>query len=109
MTGAFQVLAECKEGMTEKYKVQAMLEGMKQCTNQAIVSATTTIAMTPALQTDFVAAANKMAEVIAKVFPAVQLHRRERGVASMHAEGRGRGRGHGRGRDSDGGRGRGRG
>jgi hypothetical protein len=62
MTGAFQVLAECKEGMTEKYKVQAMLEGMKQCTNQAIVPATTTIAMTPALQTDFVAAANKMPE-----------------------------------------------
>ena len=49
MTGAFQVLAECGEGMTEKYKVQAMLEGMKQCTNQAIVLATMTIAMMPAL------------------------------------------------------------
>ena len=63
--------------------------------------------MTPNLQTDFVAAANKMAEVIAKVFPAIQLHRRQRGVASTQTSGRGGGGGRGRG--GRGGRGGGRG
>ena len=110
LNGAFQVLAESGEGLSEKYKVQTMIDGMKQCTNQAIISATTTITMTPTLQTDFVAAANKMAEVIAKVFPALQLHRRQRGVASMQTSGRGGGRGRGGrgGRGSRGGRGAGR-
>ena len=64
--------------------------------------------MNPEMWNKFLAAANKMTEVIANIFPAIQLHHRGRNVASVQT-GRGRGRGHGGGRGghSPGGQGRG--
>jgi len=115
LNGAFQMLAECHEALTEKAKVDQMITSMSQCTNPAIVAATTTIMMNTEMRNNFVAAANKMTEVIANVFPVIQLHRRGRNVASLQTGGgRGRGRGgrggrgqRGRGRGGGGGRGRG--
>jgi hypothetical protein len=110
LNGAFQVLAECKEQLTEKAKVDQMILSMSQCTHSAIIAATTTIMMNTEMRNDFVAASNKMTEIIANVFPALQLHRQRRNVASAQAGG-GRGRGHGRrgGRGRGGSRGRGQG
>jgi hypothetical protein len=108
LNGAFQMLAECHEDLTEKNKVDHMITAMSQCTNSAIIAATTTILMNPEMRNNFLAAANKMTEVIANIFPAVQLHRRGRNVAFVQTgRGRGRGRGGGRGGRSPGGQGRG--
>ena len=121
LNGAFQILAECNEEYTERAKVDQLITGMSQCTNPAIIAATTTIGMDTEMRSNFVAAANKMTEVVTRVFPAIQLHRRGRNVASVDTAGgrgrgrgrgggRGRGRGHGgRGRGGGGGRGRGQG
>ena len=94
LNGAFQILAECNEAYTERAKVDQLITGMSQCTNPAIIAAITTIGMDTEMRSNFVAAANKMTEVVARVFPAIQLHRRGRNVASVDtAAGRGRGRG----------------
>jgi hypothetical protein len=76
LNGAYQMLAECNEAMTEKAKVDQMIASMSQCTNPAIVAATTTLMMNPEMRNNFVMAANKMTEVVANVFPVLQLHRR---------------------------------
>ena len=70
------MLAECNEAMTKKAKVDQMITSMSQCTNPAIVAATTTLMMNPEMRNNCVMAANKMIEVIANVFPVLQLHRR---------------------------------
>ena len=102
------MLAECHEDLTEKNKVDHMITAMSQCTNSAIIAATTTILMNPEMRNNFLAVVNKMTEVIANIFPAVQLHRRGRIVAcGQTGRGRGRGRGGGRGGRSPGGQGRG--
>jgi hypothetical protein len=91
LNGAFQVLAECKEGLTEKAKVDELLSSVQQCTNPSIIAAATTVMMSNVMQNDFIAAANKMTEVVAKVFPSLQLNHCGR-VASLET-GQGRGRG----------------
>ena len=93
LNGAYQMLAECNEAMTEKAKVDQMIASMSQCTNPAIVAATTTLMMNPEMRNNFVMAANKMTEVVANVFPVLQLHRRRREIASLTGGDRGRGRG----------------
>ena len=108
LNGAFQMLAECHEDLTEKNKVDHMITAMSQCTNSAITAATTTILMNPEMRNNFLVAANKMTEVIANIFPALQLHRRGRNVAFVQT-GRGRGRGRGGGRGGRGPSGQGRG
>jgi len=74
LNGAFQVLAECKEGLTEKAKLDELLSSVQQCTNPSIIAAATTVMMSDVMQNDFIAAANKMTEVVAKVFPSLQLN-----------------------------------
>jgi hypothetical protein len=111
LNGAFQILAECKEGLTEKAKVDEMISSMSQCTHGAIVAATTMIMMNTQMRNDFVLAANKMSERVATAFPAMQQTGCGRNVASTQTGGRGRGRGRGGrgGRFGRGGGGRGRG
>jgi hypothetical protein len=107
LNGAFQILAECKEGLTEKAKVDEMISSMSQCTNPTVVAATTMIMMNEEMRNDFIKAANKMSERIATAFPAMQQSGRGRNIASAQTGGgRGRGRG-GRGGRGPGGRGRG--
>jgi hypothetical protein len=109
LNGAFQVLADCGEAYSENYKVDQLIEGLSQCDNVSVKAAATTLRMSPTLRSNFIDAANKMSEVITMAFPAVQLQKKGRKVASIDTSGRGRGRG-GRGRGGGrGGRGRGRG
>lgn len=108
LNGAFQVLADCGEAYSENFKVDQMIEGLSQCDNVNVKAATTSLRMNPELRSNFIASANKMSEVITMAFPAVQLHRKGRRVASIETGGRGRGRGGG-GRGGGRGRGRGRG
>jgi hypothetical protein len=83
LNDAFQMLAECHEDLMEKNKVDHMITAMLQCTNSAIIAATTMILTNPEMQNNFLAAANKMTEVIANIFPAIQLHCQGRNVSSL--------------------------
>jgi hypothetical protein len=93
LKSAFEVLEECDEAYTERNKVSILLEKI-QSNNAQIQAAITTVRMSDALKADFNAAANCLSEIVATVFPAVQL-RFGRKVSATTSNGRGRGRGQG--------------
>ena len=117
LNGAYQVLQEHKEGLTERKKVSLMCDKI-QNNNPSLVAAVQFVRHTPDLCTDFRAAANKLSESVSSIFPSQDRPQNDRfkrkvsAVGSDRSSGRGSGgrfgsgRG-GRNRGRDGGRGRG--
>jgi hypothetical protein len=76
LNAAFQMSAECGKAYMKKVKVDQMIQAMQQCNHTAIVAAITNVTMTEVTRSNFVAVANKMTEVVAQTFPAIQNTRR---------------------------------
>ena len=118
LNGAYQVLQEHKEGLTERKKVSLMCDKI-QNNNPSLVAAVQIVRHTPTLSTNFRAAANQLSESISSIFPSQDKPQTDRFKRKMSAFGSDRGggrgssgrfgggRGGGRSRGRDNGRGRG--
>ena len=117
LNGAYQVLQEHKEGLTERKKVSLMCDKI-QNNNPALVAAVQIVRHAPDLSIDFRSAANKLSEAISSIFPSQDKPQTDRYKRKMSSVGSDRGGGrtagggrfggrNGRGRGRAGGQGRG--